>query len=71
MSKIFTVYFIVNTIESGKKQFRIFDSHTLPVKSVDELNEVLNQERVEYDVRDEIVKNILNFSVAYRNIKKN
>ena len=71
MSKIFTVYFIVNTIESGKKQFRIFDSHRLPVKSVDELNEVLNQERVEYDVRDEIVKNILNFSVAYRNIKKN
>ena len=71
MRKISTIYFIVNTIASGKKQFGLFDLNRLPVKGGEDINEVLNyQERLEYDVRDEVVKNILDFSVVYRNNKK-
>ena len=71
MSKISTVYFIVNTITSGEKQFELLDIHSsLPDEGVDNVDKVLNcLKRVEFDVRDEIVKNIMDFSIAYRNRK--
>ena len=70
MSKIYTVYFIVNTNESGEKQFGLFNMQTVPVQGIKPTDEVLNFQE-EYDVRDEIVKNILDFSKTYRNIKNN
>ncbi len=69
MSKIFTFYFIVNTTSQRKKQIGLFQNHSLPFKGIKVFDEELQVNPV-YDVRDEVIKNILDFSIAYRNSKK-